>query len=76
MKNRKPPVEKEIETWLREGKLTLPPLRFQFTEAKLRVSDTGIWDYVITASWGAESAQFAVEYKSFRSFINSSVHIN
>ena len=64
MENRKYPVEKEITTWLRDGKLTLLPLRFQLTKMQPRNPDAHPWDYVLTANWGEKSATFAVEYKS------------
>ncbi len=53
-----------VATWLKEGTLALPPLRFTLREAEPDCPDRGIWNFEIEAQWEDQSAVFAVAYKS------------
>lgn len=64
MKNRKAPSELEIGEWLHEGRLQLPPLRFRLARIEPNYRSGATWDFEVEATWGSQSATFAVEYKS------------
>jgi hypothetical protein len=64
METRKSPTESEVRVWLEDGRLTLPPLRFELRKIQPKYSKTRSWDFEVEARWDDESAIFAVEYKS------------
>ena len=64
MKNRKNPDQVAVIKWLKEGILSLPPLRFALREEQPNYPNDRFWDFEIEAQWGDQSAVFAVQYKS------------
>lgn len=64
MQFRKPPTKSEVVQWLRQGRLELPPVRFQIVQTRPPYDGLGTWDFEVAAVWGDQSARFAVEYKS------------
>jgi hypothetical protein len=64
MEIRKSPTEDEVQTCLRQAKLTLPPLRFKLRKVQPKYPESRLWDFEIEARWNDQSAVFAIEYKS------------
>ena len=64
MENRKLPSKKEAGVWLLQGKLALPPIRFELIKDIPGPPGESLWDFVIEAKWGNKSVRFVVEFKS------------
>lgn len=64
MNNRKTPTENEVKSWLEDGRLALPPLRFKLRKIQPVYLENQRWDFELEAFWDERSAVFAVEYKS------------
>jgi len=64
MTNRKPPSEDEVNRWLKDGRLSLPPLSFKLRKVQPKYGENRAWDFEVEARWNDQTAVFAVEYKS------------
>ncbi len=63
-RNRKMPTEKEMLDQLRQGKIQLPPLTFNFIGDQLSIGEDIRVDAYVEVKWQRKSARFAVECKA------------